>query len=349
MSFGDDPARLHRVDPVRRADRGGGQGQFAPEPLGRVEHGVQQQPQPHVLDRAPFPGGPAARLDRGLRLGETGLEPPGLALGGGDLGGGRGPRGVGPRALFAQGRLAALHLAQGAAQLALEGFGLLAPRVELRAQPLGLGPGPLAGLGELLAQPGQLAPALLVRAFGVGALDLLAHRGHQLDPAVRPQHVGHRGHVHRVGRGGRRAGRQRLGQLGMAPADALADAPPERRIALQRGGHRVAGEPGPAGRGETGVLSELRGQFTDGQPAEGVRDQGDDLAAHTLGQRAVERLRDAVGLIGRFGAACRLLHHPSPQSVCPDGPVRSRSPAGRPARSGPPRCTNGTAPTRWSH
>ena len=141
----------------------------------------------------------------------------------------------------AQGGLAALHLALRAAELAVERLGLLAGRVQLGTEPLGLA----AGVGtrplQLLAQLDQFAPGLLVHPLRVGALGLLAGRLDQLDPAHRAQHIGGGGHIDGIGGRGRRPRLQRTRPAPAGPGSAAhrcaagtAGRPPGRRPSRSR-------------------------------------------------------------------------------------------------------------------
>ena len=126
-----------------------------------------------------------------------------------------------------------------------------AARSRVRAVPL--------RLGELLAQPLQLTP-------GSPRPPARRRRAGPPRPRRRPASPSPPGAAHTRRRprrrgsaaGGRRPGFQRPGQLRLGLPQPLADALPEQRVALQGGGHRVARELGTPGRGEPGVLPQLR-------------------------------------------------------------------------------------------
>ena len=259
MSFGRHPPRRDRVHGLGGPHRHGRQGEFAAQPLGGLEHRVEQQPQPHVLDAAALARRPAAGLERRLGLAEPGLEPPRLALGGGHLGLALGAHGVGLGRGLALRGLAALDVAERAAQLAVQRVGFLAAPTRARRAAVPSRPWSGACRGELLAQPGQLGPGLLVGPLGVRPLGLLARGGHQLGPAGGAQQIGRGRHVERVG-GRRRGARvQGTGQLRLRLSETFADALPEDRVGLQGGGQRGRRVLHPPGRRETGVRPQLAG------------------------------------------------------------------------------------------
>ncbi len=275
-----------------------------------------------------------------------------LTVGHGLLLRGGGPYGLHLRGGLACRRLAPLDVAERAAQLALQRLVLLAQRVQVAAGALGVGAGLRARLRQLLAQRGQLAFGLLAGLFRAGALRLLAGRRDQLDPALGAQHIGRRRDIERVGGGGRGAVVQRFGQFRLGLTQPARDPLPEDRVVLQRGRHRVARELGPAAGGEPGVLAQRRRKFGDRQAAEGLRGERHDPAPHALGQGTVEHLvrlgRTGLGSVLRPRGPFWTLHH---CCIAPISGARLRHwrPAGRPARSGRPRCTSGSARTRCSH
>ncbi len=160
--------RHHRLHQVRRTDLGDRQRQLPLEALGRLQHRVQQQPQPHVLDAAPLAGGAPALLGGVLQFRDPVPQPPRLGLRRAALG-----RRLRPDRLQLGGDLPGLRLRPAGVTLqrtqpSAQRLGLLADVLRLGPLALQVGPGRAPQLGQLglqlLDQPGRLGD----RALGTG-------------------------------------------------------------------------------------------------------------------------------------------------------------------------------------
>nr|BFE75405.1 hypothetical protein GCM10020092_087060 [Actinoplanes digitatis] len=191
--------------------------------------------------------------------------------------------------------------------------GALVRRLRL-AQRAGRGPCLLADLAQFLADPGQLVAELvgldpgdrpIVLGAGrplLGLADLARDRGavgvgthrladrlDQVPPAVRPDQIGQRGDLHRVGRRRREAARDRRAQVAGLAHDATADALTEQRVRGELGGDRQPAQPGPAIRGEPGDPPQRHRNLVGGQAGQRGGGQRGDPLPHGLGQRGLRR------------------------------------------------------------
>ena len=189
----------------------------------RLDHRVQQQPHPAVLEAAALPGRPPRRRRAQPRPRRPWPGP------------GAPPRRPPP---LPRPRPPARRSTDSAASAAARSARRRAPFSSRSALVSRRGLGGRRGQlglqrGQLVAVPGLLGrqrglepgapprPARSLPACGTGPLGLSRRSGDEGGPARRTGQVGHRGHVDRVGRGRRLAGVQRRGQVGQ-----LARGPP---------------------------------------------------------------------------------------------------------------------------